>query len=190
MGNKTGNKSVRLSNAQKEAIIKNIVANSKLIKQSEKVDEELKAFAVKVRDFILGKHKENYLSLPGKFQRHDSDYLANTPGFNYVHLYFPERIPCPVGNFIYEDLSSSLQSQLIKKLQKQKDIKEKQDQFHSKVASVIYSCASTKQLLEAFPEAEKYFPESLTNAIKGTTLIPVVTADVLDIKKQLVAETV
>lgn len=162
-------KSVRLSESLKTKIINNIFESSKCAAKQKKLKEKQSALFITVRDFTLGRDKKNYLALPKKLQEIGSGItIANHPVESWLNIY-GDQIPRPVTTVLWSDLPKTIQAKIIAFLKSKNEIKKEADELKTKARQVVYSCSSTKQLLEVMPDADKYIPENVLTT--GTQLM-------------------
>ncbi len=167
-------RSVRLSDSTRRDICDNILKKGKCAEKELKLKERERGLFIALRDHTLGRHKEAYLALPSKFQVTDcSISIADIPAHSWKRiLIHDEWIPCPVGVLVYSELPKHLQKKLIRFLAAKDKVEDEVKELKDTARQVVFSCASTKQLLELMPEAKEFFPSYLE--INATSNLPIV----------------
>lgn len=183
-------KSVQLSKTDRDDMINTMLDKSVLKKRFNKLKFRRHGLAMLLRDWTLGKHREDVLSLPKKyFEQQCSIGVHKAPGmWNTVYYNFSQNsVACPFRVISYSDLPESLKDKIQRLSASGDKLNDEKKALKLEIKSILYSVKTTKQLLEVMPEAEKYFPASLTDKMMPTMLPVVSDAAVKKVMSQMVS---
>lgn len=192
-------KAVTLNKTDKDHIFYSLIDKSQAAATlaAYKAENE-DGLAKKVIQEWMGEHYETYQSLPPEFQtRGRRITLNNFPretGERYgTDLAFSELHAFPdagYNKFIdASDFSEELIDELTVYFKRVDELDEQHNSFKGNVRQILDSCRSTKQLLEAMPEAEGYIPESVKAKMRNSAMPAVASTTIDAVRSNLVPET-
>lgn len=162
--------------------IRNNIINSVIIDvfktRTEANKAMLQELALQCRDKLLGKHKDAFFSLPSDFVKNSHYIHVNIDGMSF-NLHFSDsykKIPCPNTTLVLKK-NSLLGKKVFQTKNDEDTIFKEKTNLRKDIKALVYSFNTTKQLVEAWPEAKPYIPAEST--ITALTIRPE------DINKQI-----